>query len=61
MEFVVGQGLNYLGSITVPEWDLQQQEEKLTRDQRLLEIFGPMPTSVGEVWSGPVSVQDIWS
>ena len=24
-------------------------------------IFGPRPTSVGEVWSGPVSVQDIWS
>ena len=27
----------------------------------MLEIFGPRPTSVGEVWSGPVSVQGILS
>ena len=26
----------------------------------MLETFGLRPTSVGEVWSGPVSVQDIW-
>ena len=24
-------------------------------------IFGPMPKSVGEFWSEPVLVQDIWS
>ena len=24
-------------------------------------IFGPRPTSVGEVWSGSVLVQYIWS
>ena len=27
----------------------------------MLDIFGPRPTSVGEVWSGAMSVQDIWS
>ena len=26
----------------------------------MLKIFGLIPTSVGEVWSGPVLVQDIW-
>ena len=37
------------------------KKRKLTQDQRLLDIFGPRSTSVGEVLSGPVSVQDIWS
>ena len=41
MEVVVGQGLNYLGSITVPEWDLQQQEEKID----------PGSTPVGDIWT----------
>ena len=50
-----------MGPITVPEREMWRQEEKLTRDQRLLEIFGPGPMSVVEVWSGPVLVQDIWS
>ena len=36
-------------------------KKKLTRDQRLLDIFGPRPTSVGEVWLGTVLVQYIWS
>ena len=36
-------------------------KKQLTRDQHLLEIFGPRPTSVVEAWSGPVSVQGIWS
>ena len=43
------------------ERGLRRGEEKLTREQRLLDIFGSMPTSVGEVWSEPVLVQDIWS
>ena len=37
------------------------KKKQLTRDQRLLMIFFPRPTSVGGVWLGPVSVQDIWS
>ena len=37
------------------------EKKRLTRDQGLLMIFGPRPTSVGEVWSSLVSVQDIWS
>ena len=32
----------------------------LTRDQGLLVVFGPSPTSVGKVGSRPVSVQYIW-
>ena len=34
---------------------------KLTRDQHMLETFGPMLTSVGEVLLGLVLVHDIWS
>ena len=45
----------------MPERELRQREEKLTWDQRLLEILGLRPTSVGEVWSGPVLVQYVWS
>ena len=36
-------------------------KKEFTRDERLLMIFGPRPTSVGEIWSGRVSIQDIWS
>ena len=36
-------------------------KKKLTWDQHLLEIFSPRPTSVVEIWSGMVLVQDIWS
>ena len=32
----------------------------LTQDQRLLEIFGPIPMYVGEVWLGHVLVHYIW-
>ena len=40
-----------LGPITAPERELQWREEKID----------PVSTSVGEVWLGPVLVQDIWS
>ena len=50
-------------------WDRSQRrtgscssgKKQLTQDQRLLEIFGLRPTSVGDFWSGPMVVQDIWS
>ena len=37
------------------------RKEELTRDKRLLVIFGPRPTSIEGFWLGPVSVQDIRS
>ena len=37
------------------------RKKYLTRDQCQLMIFGPKPTSIREVWSGTVLVQDIWS
>ena len=33
----------------------------LNRDQRMLDIFGLRPMSVGEVWLVLVAAQDIWS
>ena len=47
--------------ITTLKRELRWREETIDPDQFMLEIFGPRPTSVGEVWSGPVSVQGIWS
>ena len=50
-------------------WDRSQRlsgncsngKKELTRDQRMLEIFGSRPTPVGEVWLEPVLIQDICS